>query len=402
MQSKKILSILACAGILASAGVTIVDSNFTNQEVQTVKAVKVKARSYGIDVAVYQSTSLASSARKGAKYAIVKVSEGTSYRNPRAKSQISSAKANGMMPMAYHFALFGANSSRAKSEAKYAVSSAKAYGLPKGSYIACDWETGDGNNVNGGKTASANAIIAFMKQIKASGYQPLLYSGAYLLNSHINTSKVTNAFPNSLWVASYATMGRIDTPNFNYFPSMNGVAIWQFTDNWRGLNVDGNISLLPLSMNSASNASSNASSQAATTNINQQASKPASSQPSEVKTTKVVMHRAAVYDKNGNRVGKTIYLTYKKITVLGGLVRIGNHNYYKIGDNQYLVASNIDGSPKYVKHNAFVYTGKGKRIYVPTIKRGSTITAYGSRVKLHGRYYYRIGVGKYVKSGNIR
>ena len=133
MQSKKILSILACAGILASAGVTIVDSNFTNQEVQTVKAVKVKARSYGIDVAVYQSTSLASSARKGAKYAIVKVSEGTSYRNPRAKSQISSAKANGMMPMAYHFALFGANSSRAKSEAKYAVLSAKAYGLPKGS-----------------------------------------------------------------------------------------------------------------------------------------------------------------------------------------------------------------------------------------------------------------------------
>ena len=27
---------------------------------------------------------------------------------------------------------------------------------------------------------------------------------------------------------------------------MNGVAIWQFCDNWKGLNVDGNISLIDL------------------------------------------------------------------------------------------------------------------------------------------------------------
>ena len=401
-RNKKILGILACASALS--GGSFLAAQTHTAKIQEVKAARnnVSPRSYGVDVASYQSTNLSSMAKAGGQFAIVKVSEGTGYRNPKAASQIKSAIANNMMPMAYHFATFGSNGSQAVAEANYAVSNAKALGLPKGSYIACDWENGQGNNVNGGKNPSANAIIAFMQKVKDSGFQPLLYSGAYLLNSNINTAKVNSVFPNSLWVASYATMGRIDTPNFNYFPSMNGVAIWQFTDNWRGLNVDGNISLLPLSMNSASNASSNASSQAATTNINQQASKPASSQPSEVKTTKVVMHRAAVYDKNGNRVGKTIYPTYKKITVLGGLVRIGNRNYYKIGDNQYLVARNIDGSPKYVKHNAFVYTGKGKRIYVPTIKRGSTITAYGSRVKLHGRYYYRIGVGKYVKSGNIR
>ena len=41
-------------------------------------------------------------------------------------------------------------------------------------------------------------------------------------------------------------MGRIDTPNFGYFPSMNGVAMWQFTDNWHGLGVDGNITLIDL------------------------------------------------------------------------------------------------------------------------------------------------------------
>lgn len=39
--------------------------------------------------------------------------------------------------MGYHFATFSSNASLAKSEAKYAVSSAKALGLPKGSYLAC-------------------------------------------------------------------------------------------------------------------------------------------------------------------------------------------------------------------------------------------------------------------------
>ncbi|MBU3827629.1 MAG: SLAP domain-containing protein [Candidatus Lactobacillus pullistercoris] len=378
MQSKKILSILACAGILASAGVTIVDSNFTNQEVQTVKAVKVKARSYGIDVAVYQSTSLASSARKGAKYAIVKVSEGTSYRNPRAKSQISSAKANGMMPMAYHFALFGANSSRAKSEAKYAVLSAKAYGLPKGSYIACDWETGDGNNVNGGKTASANAIIAFMKQIKASGYQPLLYSGAYLLNSHINTSKVTNAFPNSLWVASYATMGRIDTPNFNYFPSMNGVAIWQFTDNWRGLHVDGNISLLPLTTNSGK-----ASSQA----------------PSAkgVTARKKIMSISSIYDKNGKNTGKHAK-TYKTYNVYGTPVKIGNKEFYRIGKNSYVKLANVDGIKRVLKSSTKIFTNKGKVTSKSDVPAGTTVATYGGIKTVNGQKVYRVNKNRYMRA----
>lgn len=403
-RNKNILGILACATALVGGAAVVSKTSLPKPIVVKAAKTSVSPRSYGVDVAVYQSANLSSMAKAGGQFAIVKVSEGNSYRNPSGASQIKSAIANNMMPMAYHFATFGANSSAATSEAKYAVSSAKAMGLPSGSYIACDWETGDGNNVNGGKNASATAILAFMKQVKAAGYQPLLYSAAYLLNNNINTSMILAQYPNSLWVASYATMGRIDTPNFNYFPSMNGIAIWQFTDNWRGLNVDGNISLLPLTMNSSSNTSSAASSQAATSNINQQASASAassSSSSSEVKTTKTIMHRAAIYDQNGKRVGRTILATYKKVTVLGGIVRINNKNYYKIGSNQYVVASNIDGTSSHVKHNAYVYNGKGARVYVPTIKKGSTITTYGSKVKLGGKYYYRINVGRYVKAANI-
>ena len=36
-------------------------------------------------------------------------------------------------------------------------------------------------------------------------------------------------------------MNAQNAPDFNYFPSMDGIGIWQFTDNLKGLNVDGNV-----------------------------------------------------------------------------------------------------------------------------------------------------------------
>lgn len=72
------------------------------------------SRSYGVDVSSYQPTSTTEYSKAGAQFVIVKVSEGTSYRNPNAKAQVASAKANKLLPMAYHFANFGSSSSRAK------------------------------------------------------------------------------------------------------------------------------------------------------------------------------------------------------------------------------------------------------------------------------------------------
>lgn len=412
-RNKRLLGILACSSVLAGGAMTVATA--AKLPIMTVKADtnSVTARSYGVDVASYQSSSMDQMAQNGGQFAIVKVSEGTSYRNPKASAQIQSAIANNMLPMAYHFAIFGSNSSAATNEANYAVASAKAMGLPKGAYIACDWETGDGNNVNGGKAASANAILAFMDQVKASGYQPLLYSGASLLNNNIDTSIILNKYPNSLWVASYATMGRIDTPSFNYFPSMNGVAIWQFTDNWKGLNVDGNISLLPLSMNSTSSQApsnssatdniNNAASEAANTNnTSSSSSNNSNSSTNEVRTPKTIMHKAYVYDKNGKRNGSDSYGAYQQITVLGGIVRINNKSYYKIGDNQYINAGNVDGTRRVLTHNAYVYNNKGKRVYVPTIRKGMGITTYGSSFKINGKSYYRINKNRYVKVANFR
>lgn len=212
--------------------------------------MEVAKRSYGVDVSSYNATDLSSMGKAGAKFAIVKLSEGTGYQNPKAQGQISSAKANGMLTMGYHYARFGANSILGGQEGKYTVQAAKNFGLPDGSYLACDWETGSGNVTDGGSEANANAILIFLNTIVAAGYKPLLYSGKALLTNNVNVEKITAKHSTCLWVASYKTMESQDTADFGYFPSMDGVAIWQFTDNWKGMSVDGNISLIDLKSDS--------------------------------------------------------------------------------------------------------------------------------------------------------
>lgn len=208
--------------------------------------MKVDKRSYGVDVSSYNGTNLSEFSNLGAKYAFVKVSEGLDYRNPKAEAQIKSAKDNGMMVSGYHYARFSANSGVAVQEGHYAVNSAVAVGLPKDSYLACDWETGSGNVTNQGYEASADAILAFLDVIVAAGYKPLLYSGKSLLTNNVNVKKITAKYGTCLWVASYKTMNRQDAADFGYFPSMDNIAIWQFSSNWYGLDVDANITLIDL------------------------------------------------------------------------------------------------------------------------------------------------------------
>ena len=208
--------------------------------------MEVAKRSYGVDVSSFQNADLSQFANLGAKFAVVKLSEGLDYQNPKAQAQISSANANGMLTMGYHYARFGANSILGGQEGKYTVQAAKSFSLPTGSYLACDWETGSGNVTDGDSEANANAILTFLNTIVAAGYKPLLYSGKALLINNVDVKRVTDKYGTCLWVASYKTMNPQNTADFDWFPSMDNVAIWQFTSNWHSLDVDANISLIDL------------------------------------------------------------------------------------------------------------------------------------------------------------
>ncbi|MCX8725468.1 GH25 family lysozyme [Lactobacillus sp. B4007] len=135
---------------------------------------------------------------------------------------------------------------KAKTEAEFACKKAVELGLPKGTYLAVDWENGSGNNIYCGVSSSTSAILAAMAVIKSNGYVPLFYSGASAMRNQVDYRSIVKAYGKCLWVASYPTMAAVNSANMAYFPSMDGVAIWQFTSNYRGLNVDGNINVLPL------------------------------------------------------------------------------------------------------------------------------------------------------------
>lgn len=212
----------------------------------------MSSRTYGVDVASYQATDMAVYHKAGASFAIVKLTEGTDYLNPKASKQVDSSRANHLYTHAYHYARFGSSVSRAKKEAAYFIKVAKKEDISRKRMLWLDWESGSGNVVTGPKASNTAAILAFMDAIKAAGWRPGLYSGASLMRSAIDTTPVTKKYGACLWVASYPTMAAVSTADFKYFPSMDGVAIWQFTSNWKGLGVDGNVALVDLNSTSAS------------------------------------------------------------------------------------------------------------------------------------------------------
>ena len=206
----------------------------------------MSSKTYGVDVASYQPTDLAAYHKAGASFAIVKLTEGTDYINPKASKQVASSRANHLYTHAYHYARFGSSVSQAKKEAAYFIKAAKKEDISQKRMLWLDWESGSGNTVIGPKVANTKAILAFMQEIKAAGWRPGLYSGASLMRTAIDTKQVIKKFGTCLWVASYPTMSAVSTADFGYFPSMDGVAIWQFTSNWHGLGVDGNVALIDL------------------------------------------------------------------------------------------------------------------------------------------------------------
>lgn len=193
------------------------------------------------DVANYQPDTLAyfkSLKAKGSGATIVKITQGTGYINPKATNQVNQADQAGLKTAGYHYAMFGGNVAQAHAEANYFLKQAGAR-LAKGSILALDYEDAATTGTN--KNANANAIIAFMNDVKNAGYIPWFYTGKYFIASHVNHDAVNKAFPNTTWIAGYPGTSY---PDFNYFPSVPGVIAWQYTNNWKGLGLDGSTLLL--------------------------------------------------------------------------------------------------------------------------------------------------------------
>ncbi|MBD5431219.1 MAG: hypothetical protein HDR41_01915 [Lactobacillus sp.] len=54
-----------------------------------------------------------------------------------------------------------------------------------------------------------------------------------------------------------------------------------------------------------------------------------------------------------------------------------------------------------LKHNAYIYDKKGKRVGKKVLKKHSKVSTYGKAIKLHGKNFYRISKNQYVKKANF-
>ncbi|GEA75353.1 amidase [Lactobacillus delbrueckii subsp. delbrueckii] len=128
--------------------------------------------------------------------------------------------------------------------------------------------------------------------------------------------------------------------------------------------------------------------------------------PVEVSTSKRLMRNSYSYSAAGKKLPDSMLKAGQYLKVYGSAVTIGKAKYYKYANGKYVKAGNIDGTSRTLAHNAYVYTVKGARNWNEAKRlKGSTVTTYGSRVKLAGKYYYMVGfsgqTALYIKAGNF-
>ena len=204
------------------------------------QVAQAATREQGVDWSKYQGYS-GLQGQKSDKFAISQVGGYTSgyyYDQATYKSQVSSGIAQGLRMHTYIWFEAGTSTAQGRGIVQHFLPKVQT---PKGSIIALDVEGG----LNGAyKQANTNAIIAGMQAIKDAGYTPVLYTGKPYSQANLYPQQIVNKFGNdSLWIASYATMSASWSPNYNYFPSMNGIGQWQFTSSYTGKSLDGNVDL---------------------------------------------------------------------------------------------------------------------------------------------------------------
>ncbi|WP_076633181.1 GH25 family lysozyme [Lactiplantibacillus plantarum] len=161
---------------------------------------------------------------------------GTNIPQTTYASQVKSAQQAGKRVHTYLWDGVGGNMTNAKAMMAYYLPRIRT---PKGSIVALDYEDGASNSV----TANTSAILAQFKLIKAYGYTPVLYSGKAYLNAHVNVAAIVKAYGSCLWVPEYPDYLVRTSPDYNWFPSMDGVAIFQFTSMYKAGGLDGNVDL---------------------------------------------------------------------------------------------------------------------------------------------------------------
>ncbi|MBL1223877.1 GBS Bsp-like repeat-containing protein [Enterococcus sp. BWR-S5] len=176
---------------LARATIDKVTAGETNRP--TLSFIDVSSHNGTITTSQYQMMKT-----YGVGGVVVKLTEGTTYFNPYAQSQIANAKAAGLKVSVYHYSHY-TSADGARAEAAYFASKAASLSLAKDTVMVNDIEETAMRT-----SALNNNTLAFKQQLNSSGYNTVAY---YLSRSWLDVDGgvfSTSTFgKNVTWVAQY-------------------------------------------------------------------------------------------------------------------------------------------------------------------------------------------------------
>ena len=165
-------------------------------------------------------------AEKGVNGVVVKLTEGTSYKNPYAASQTQNAQAAGMQVSAYAFSHY-TNEAEARAEARYFAEEARRLNLPSSTVMVNDIEDSDMRpNINATTQAWAD-------EMRRMGFSNLMYytSASWLDRNNLRTKGPiqTEQFGlENFWVAQYPT-SKLSADDAKTLKYNSEAGAWQFT-----------------------------------------------------------------------------------------------------------------------------------------------------------------------------
>ena len=215
---------------VAASSTAVVVAN-TDQEIALQALAAYSTSADAIDVSSYQGAMSVGTyswlKSLGVKYVIVKLTQGTTYTNPYAQTQINNAKEAGLTVATYDYAVF-TDSASAIAEADHYANVASSYGLDGSTLMIADME----DNVT--KRSNIAALLnEFWNELSRRGYTN---HGVYASYSYDQTYNVSSTVGHSkTWIAAYY---------YDYWKNTmlnSDYGAWQYTDSFNG--YDGSIDM---------------------------------------------------------------------------------------------------------------------------------------------------------------
>ena len=192
--------------------------------------------------------------------------------------------------------------------------------------------------------------------------------------------------------AKYTTIAKGVTVNSNGTKTINGVLYYSLGGGAyiKAANVDGKVAT--------------SSSTKKTSSKNTSSNKPSTDESEDSTSTKLI-HNAYVYDVNGKRIkkyeGKSKLTKGTEIDTYG-TVNIKGKKYYQLDEEgtAFVKAGNVDRPTTItLKKNAYIYNSEGKT-KKKLVKKGKTVKTTEARY-IGTKLYYKIGDDQFVKATNV-